>query len=143
FSPGRCPLRTTPFPYTTLFRSKGSSAVEQGSQGEERAQRGRCDHVVPAAVPHPGQRVVLGGDRHLRPGGAGAELGGERGRDATGAALDRDAGLAQRRGERLQGVELAVAELWVGVQVTGERVQLVGQRLGALADAAGQRGRGS
>ena len=88
------------------------------ARGDARPHRGGGDEVVAAAVPHPGQRVVLGEHGDLGPLRAAFERRLERGGHLIEVPLHLEAMVFEDAGELLIGFILLAPKLGVLVEVS-------------------------
>lgn len=100
--------------------------VRHRCEGECGADAGGRDHVVPARVADPGQRVVLGAQRDGELARAVNSL--ERGGDAVGADLHREPGVGEHVGDPRHRAMLVPRQLRVRVDGVAELDQLSATR---------------
>src|SRR6266542_5602502 len=104
------------------------------SGGEERADVRRSDEVVTAAVPDPGERVVLGEQRDGGPGRTDARAEGSL--EPAEAGFNRVAVTFEQGDDAGGGATLLIRQLGIGVDLPRQAHEIVLDRLGERAHHA-------
>jgi hypothetical protein len=94
-------------------RARQPAGQPKARQGDTGADRRVCDDIVPTAVAHLGQDIVLGDNRHPRARATAGEPRQEGGGHPRDAALDLSAELGQQLGEPLGRLVLLQPDLGV------------------------------
>jgi hypothetical protein len=109
------------------------SSAGDRAERESRSHAGGGDQVVAAGVPHLGERVVFGEQRHAG-GPVGSEFGREGRLEAVGAFPHLETGRAQGADEQRCRLALLEGELGIPVDRMGEAQQLLPHRVDGPTD---------